>query len=68
MYSVKKILISGDHILSDITPNIQCWSDQEDPLKNYLASLDKVYQLDVDLVLPGHRRVFKNFRERISEL
>jgi glyoxylase-like metal-dependent hydrolase (beta-lactamase superfamily II) len=64
----KKILISGDHILSDITPNIQCWSDQEDPLKNYLDSLDKVHQLDVDLVLPGHRRVFRNFRERIAEL
>ena len=64
----KKILISGDHILSDITPNIQCWSDQEDPLKNYLASLDKVHQLDVDLVLPGHRRVFRNLRERIAEL
>jgi glyoxylase-like metal-dependent hydrolase (beta-lactamase superfamily II) len=64
----KKIFISGDHILNDITPNIQCWSDQEDPLKNYLASLDKVHQLDVDLVLPGHRRVFRNFRERIAEL
>ena len=64
----KKILISGDHILSDITPNIQCWSDQEDPLKNYLSSLDKVHQLDVDLVLPGHRRVFRNLRERIAEL
>jgi hypothetical protein len=24
--------------------------------------------LDVDLVLPGHRRLFKNLRERISEL
>lgn len=64
----KKILISGDHILNDITPNIQCWTDQYDPLKNYLDSLDKVYQLDVDLVLPGHRRVFRNLRGRISEL
>jgi glyoxylase-like metal-dependent hydrolase (beta-lactamase superfamily II) len=64
----KKILISGDHILIDITPNIQCWSDQDDPLKNYLASLDKVHELDVDLVLPGHRRIFRNHRERIAEL
>jgi hypothetical protein len=38
------------------------------PLKNYLASLDKVYHLDVELVLPGHRRLFKNFKERIDEL
>ena len=66
--SAKKILISGDHILNDITPNIQCWSDQENPLKSYLASMDKVYKFEVDLVLPGHRRLFKNYIERIDEL
>jgi len=65
---MKKILISGDHILNDITPNIQCWSDQDDPLMNYLVSLNKIYKLDVDLVLPGHRRLFRNHRERIAEL
>jgi glyoxylase-like metal-dependent hydrolase (beta-lactamase superfamily II) len=64
----KKILVSGDHILIDITPNIQCWSSQGNPLENYLASLDKVYELEVDLVLPGHRRLFTNHRERIEEL
>jgi glyoxylase-like metal-dependent hydrolase (beta-lactamase superfamily II) len=64
----KKILISGDHILNDITPTIQCWSDQDNPLKNYLTSLNKIYKLDVALVLPGHRRLFRNHRERIAEL
>jgi len=64
----KKIFICGDHILIDITPNIQCWSDLENPLKDYLASLEKVRELDVELVLPGHRRVFKNHGERIDEL
>ena len=64
----KKILVSGDHILRDITPNIQCWWDGEDPLKNYLASLDKVFELDVDLVLPGHRRLISDCRARIKEL
>ena len=64
----KKIFVSGDHILGDITPNIQCWSNHENPLKHYLASLDRVYTLDVDLVLPGHRRLFRNFQERIEEL
>jgi glyoxylase-like metal-dependent hydrolase (beta-lactamase superfamily II) len=61
-------MIAGDHILGDITPNIQCWSDNTNPLKQYLASLDKVYDLKVDLVLPGHRRLFRNYRERIEEL
>jgi len=64
----KKILIAGDHILQDITPNIQCWSDKENPLEKYLSSLDKVYKLDVGLVLPGHRRLFKEHRARIDEL
>ncbi len=64
----KKIFISGDHILVDITPNIPLWSDEENPLKEYLTSLDKVYSLDVELVLPGHRRIFKNHKERIREL
>jgi len=64
----KRVLISGDHILGDITPNIQGWSDEQNMLKHYLSSLDKVYPLTVDLVLPGHRRIFTNFRERIDEL
>jgi len=64
----KKIFVSGDHLLNDITPNIQLWSDDWDPLREYLESLDKVYELDIELVLPGHRSVFRNYRERILEL
>jgi glyoxylase-like metal-dependent hydrolase (beta-lactamase superfamily II) len=64
----QKILIAGDHILNDITPNIQCWSEDDNPLKNYLESLDKVRTLDVRWVLPGHRRLFQDFRERVDEL
>lgn len=64
----KKILISGDHILVDITPNISLWSDEQNPLNEYVMSLDKVYDLDVELVLPGHRSIFKNHKERIQEL
>lgn len=64
----KKILISGDHILIDITPNIQCWADDRNPLNSYLQSLEKVLDLDVELVLPGHRRLFSDHRARIREL
>lgn len=66
--SRKKIFVAGDHVLKDISPNIQLWDDDWNPLKLYLESLDKVDQLDVDLVLPGHRTVFRTFRERIQEL
>jgi glyoxylase-like metal-dependent hydrolase (beta-lactamase superfamily II) len=64
----KKLLVAGDHILIDITPNIQCWSDSQNPLKHYLASLDKVAGLQVDLVLPGHRRLISDHQARIEEL
>jgi glyoxylase-like metal-dependent hydrolase (beta-lactamase superfamily II) len=64
----KKMFVSGDHILKEITPNISLWSDKENPLSEYLASLDKVYNLEVKLVLPGHRDVFTDYKERIREL
>ena len=64
----KKILLSGDHVLNNITPSIQLRSADWNPLAEYLKSLDKVYGLDVELVLPGHRRPFRNLKERITEL
>ena len=64
----EKAFVSGDHILNDITPNIQLWSDDRNPLEEYFASLDKVSKLDIELVLPGHRSIFRNCRERIEEL
>jgi glyoxylase-like metal-dependent hydrolase (beta-lactamase superfamily II) len=69
----KRILFSGDHILGDITPNISLLTEPEsnpqgNPLGVYLESLDKISALDIELVLPGHRSIFQNCRERICEL
>lgn len=64
----RKILIAGDHILDDITPNIHCWFDDWNPLAEYLESLNITTKLDVDIVLPGHRGLFTHIRERIEEL
>lgn len=63
-----KLLVSGDHVLRDITPNISVWSSVENPLEQYLSSLDKVSILDVEMVLPGHRRAFRDLRVRVEEL
>jgi glyoxylase-like metal-dependent hydrolase (beta-lactamase superfamily II) len=63
-----KMLISGDHVLGDITPNITMWREDGDSLGDYLASLDKVAALDVELVLPGHRRPFSDLGARVEEL
>ena len=64
----RKLFISADLVLDDITPNISAWSDDENPLAEYLASLDRVKDLDVELVLPGHRRLITDCRRRIAEL
>jgi len=66
--SSKKVLVSGDHILGGITPNISLWDDDWDPLGVYLKSLEKVGLLDVELVLQGHRGFNITCRERIQEL
>jgi len=63
-----KFLFSGDHLLLDITSNISSWDDSDNPLADYLESLTKVSKLKVEVVFPGHRRIFKNFYERIEEL
>ena len=61
-------MLSGDHILFDITPDLTRWPEMENSLERYFASLDKVYSLDVALVLPGHRGMMNNHRKRIQEL
>lgn len=63
-----KLLIAGDHVLQDITPNIMLWSDEGNPLEEYLESLNKILDLKVELVLPGHRKVFREYKQRIVEL
>jgi len=64
----KKILIAGDHILSDITPNIAYWLEMDDPLNEYLTNLEKVQALEVKIALPGHRRLIHDLPKRIREL
>lgn len=64
----KKILFSGDHILGDITPNIQVWRRDDDPLKSYMDSLSKVDKMDIEYTLPGHRSLIADCSKRIQEL
>jgi glyoxylase-like metal-dependent hydrolase (beta-lactamase superfamily II) len=65
----RKMLVSGDHILPTITPNIGAHPQAIDnTLGRYLQSLRELYQLDIELALPGHEKPFENPRERINEL
>lgn len=63
-----KLLLSGDHILGKITPNITAWNFNQDVLGQYLQSLEKIAGLEIDTVLPGHRYVITDCRGRIEEL
>ena len=65
----KKILLSGDHILPNITPNIGLHPQSGDnPLGHFINSLKATKQLDIALVLPGHETPFNNVSSRIEQL
>ncbi|MCL2121608.1 MAG: MBL fold metallo-hydrolase [Clostridiales bacterium] len=61
------LMLTGDHVLFDITPNITVWGTMEDSLGNYLASLEMIRQYPVKTALPGHREA-GDFASRIDEL
>lgn len=55
------VLISGDQILPKISPHIGVYPNEPDadPLRQYLASLDRFRDLPADtLVLPSHKEPF----------
>jgi glyoxylase-like metal-dependent hydrolase (beta-lactamase superfamily II) len=63
----KRLLVSGDHLLQDAGPVIPGRFNNDNPLKDYLSSLAALDGLDIELVLPGHGRPFRNSKRRIRE-
>lgn len=63
----EKIMLTGDHVLFDITPNITLWQGVDDSLGDFLESLRKIDGYDVELALPGHRGR-GDFHERVDQL
>jgi glyoxylase-like metal-dependent hydrolase (beta-lactamase superfamily II) len=62
-------LLSGDHVLPTITPHISGHGTGRDPLKGFLASLERVAALPhVANVLPAHGHPFGNLHERIDDI
>ena len=60
----RRILLAGDHVLERITPSIASWFPAYNALEEFLASLGKVSNLDVEQVLPGHGAMFGDLRGR----
>jgi glyoxylase-like metal-dependent hydrolase (beta-lactamase superfamily II) len=63
----EKVMLTGDHVLFDISPNITNWPNMSDALGSYLESLDKIAGFEVELALPGHRGGGDLYR-RVEEL
>lgn len=62
-------LFAGDHILPRITPNISVHAvEGARPLADYLESLAKVRDLDVDEIMPAHEWRFRGLAKRADEI
>ena len=62
-------LFAGDHILPRITPNISVHPvEGARPLANYLESLAKVRDLDVDEIMPAHEWRFRGLAQRADDI
>jgi glyoxylase-like metal-dependent hydrolase (beta-lactamase superfamily II) len=62
------LLLTGDHILPRITPNISSYDMRSNPLDDYLASLAKLRGLQPSEVLPAHEYRFTDLDSRLENL
>jgi glyoxylase-like metal-dependent hydrolase (beta-lactamase superfamily II) len=64
-----ELLLTGDHILPQITPNVSLHPQQrENPLQDFLDSIEKIAHLKVKRVLPAHEWDFTDYQKRLAEL
>lgn len=63
----EQILVSGDHILPTITPNVGLHpQSSKNPLGDYLNSIDTIRELKARLVLPGHGEPFTGLQSKVE--
>jgi glyoxylase-like metal-dependent hydrolase (beta-lactamase superfamily II) len=64
----RDLLLTGDHILPRITPNISSYDLASNPLEDYLTSLDKLRGIQPREVLPAHEYRFTDLDSRLDDL
>jgi glyoxylase-like metal-dependent hydrolase (beta-lactamase superfamily II) len=65
----ERLLLCGDVVLHKITPNIGLWpGGLVNPLHDFLETLGRLEELEVELALPGHGPVIREFGARVKEL
>ena len=62
----RDLLLTGDHILPRITPNVSSYDMTANPLDDYLASLAKLRGLQPGEVLPAHEYRFTGLDSRLD--
>lgn len=61
----RKLLFSGDQVIEDVTPHIG-WLPHRDSLGEFLESMERLKELDVDTILPSHGAPFTGLRAWID--
>jgi glyoxylase-like metal-dependent hydrolase (beta-lactamase superfamily II) len=66
----ERVLLAGDHILPEITPNLSPDLFQLDyrPLRSFLHSLESIRDLPVRMVYPAHGDPFPDLKKRVDEI
>jgi glyoxylase-like metal-dependent hydrolase (beta-lactamase superfamily II) len=65
----RKFILTGDHVLYDTTPHVGFNPQSGDnPLDDYITSLEKLARLKVHFILPGHGPVFNALGLRIEKI
>jgi glyoxylase-like metal-dependent hydrolase (beta-lactamase superfamily II) len=62
------VVLTGDHLLPRITPNISSYGDDDEPLDDYLSALDLLRDYDDREALPGHEYRFRGITDRIGRI
>jgi glyoxylase-like metal-dependent hydrolase (beta-lactamase superfamily II) len=64
----RRLLLTGDHVLPRITPNISAYDMTSSPLDDYLQSLAALRGIEPGEVLPAHEYRFADLDGRLADL
>jgi glyoxylase-like metal-dependent hydrolase (beta-lactamase superfamily II) len=64
----RDLMLTGDHVLPRITPNISAYDSESRPLAEYLRSLEVLRGMQPREVLPAHEYRFADLDERLDSL
>lgn len=64
----RDLLLTGDHVLPRITPNVSAYDMRSSPLQDYLRSLDALRGLQPAEVLPAHEYRFTDLDDRLGAI